>query len=114
MMSHFLGVRREAITNTVGRLQRDGMVEYSRGYLTVVNREGALLGEVVGLMETGAHDVLRVRPPVKTPDAAPAVAGKGGPKNQPPQECLIPFVSAYVDAVDMSTRRITVDWGLDY
>jgi 16S rRNA processing protein RimM len=82
--------------------------------LTVVNREGALLGEVVGLMETGAHDVLRVRPPVKTPDAAPAVAGKGGPKNQPPQECLIPFVSAYVDAVDMSTRRITVDWGLDY
>ena len=39
MMSHFLGVRREAITNTVGRLQRDGMVEYSRGYLTVVNRD---------------------------------------------------------------------------
>ncbi|MEY2720559.1 MAG: Crp/Fnr family transcriptional regulator [Steroidobacteraceae bacterium] len=38
MMSHFLGVRREAVTNTVGRLQRDGMVEYSRGYLTVVNR----------------------------------------------------------------------------
>lgn len=39
MMSHFLGVRREAVTNTVGRLQRDGMVEYSRGYLTVVNRD---------------------------------------------------------------------------
>ena len=38
MMSHFLGVRREAVTNTVGRLQRDGMVEYSRGYLTVVSR----------------------------------------------------------------------------
>ena len=80
--------------------------------LTVVNREGALLGEVVGLIETGAHDVLRVRPPVKTPDAAPAVAVKGGPKNQPPQECLIPFVSAYVDAVEMSTRCITVDRSL--
>ncbi len=39
MMSHFLGVRREAVTNTVGRLQRDGMVEYSRGYLTVLNRD---------------------------------------------------------------------------
>jgi CRP-like cAMP-binding protein len=39
MMSHFLGVRREAITNAAGRLQRDGMVEYSRGYLTVLNRE---------------------------------------------------------------------------
>jgi hypothetical protein len=39
MMSHFLGVRREAVTNTVGRLQRNGMVEYSRGYLTVVNRD---------------------------------------------------------------------------
>lgn len=82
--------------------------------LTVVNREGLELGEVVGLIETGAHDVLRVQPPVSAPDAASAAAGKGGPEIEPPQECLIPFVSAYVDAVDMSARRITVDWGLDY
>jgi 16S rRNA processing protein RimM len=29
-------------------------------------------------------------------------------------ERMIPFVSAYVDNVDQSTRRITVDWQLDY
>ncbi|MFY8085202.1 MAG: ribosome maturation factor RimM [Rubrivivax sp.] len=68
--------------------------------LTVVNRQGVVLGEVVGLMETGAHDVLRVQ-------------ASGGGAAQPP-ECLIPFVAAYVDDVDQAQRRITVDWGLDY
>lgn len=80
--------------------------------LTVVNREGMVLGEVVGLMETGAHDVLRVLP--AAPETPPATAPKAGSKPNLREECLIPFVSAYVDGVDMSTRRITVDWGLDY
>ena len=31
-----------------------------------------------------------------------------------PQERLIPFVDAYVDAVDLEARRITVDWQPDY
>ena len=39
------------------------------------------------------------------PDAGAAAA---------PQECLIPFVAAYVIGVDLTQRRITVDWGLDY
>jgi 16S rRNA processing protein RimM len=68
--------------------------------LTVVNRQGVALGEVVGLMETGAHDVLRVQ--------------SRGATTAPPPECLIPFVAAYVDGVDLAQRRITVDWGLDY
>jgi len=38
VMSRFLGVRREAVTNAAGRLQRHGIVEYSRGCLTVLNR----------------------------------------------------------------------------
>jgi len=29
-------------------------------------------------------------------------------------ERMIPFVSAYVDAVDLPARRITVDWQTDY
>ena len=73
--------------------------------LTVVNRQGVVLGEVVGLMETGAHDVLRVEPPGDVPDDGRAA---------PAPECLIPFVAAYVDEVDLAQRRITVDWGLDY
>jgi 16S rRNA processing protein RimM len=31
-----------------------------------------------------------------------------------PKERMIPFVSAYVDGVDLQARRITVDWHLDY
>ena len=65
--------------------------------LAVVNREQVALGEVVGLIDTGPHCVLRVQP------ADPAA-----------DERLIPFVEAYVDAVDMPGRRIVVDWGLDF
>ena len=65
--------------------------------LAVVNREQAALGEVVGLIDTGPHCVLRVQP------ADPAA-----------DERLIPFVEAYVDSVDMPGRRILVDWGLDF
>ena len=65
--------------------------------LEVRNREGVSLGRVAGLLETGAHDVLRVQ----TEDSGAA-------------ERLIPFVADYVDAVDLAGRCITVDWGLDY
>jgi 16S rRNA processing protein RimM len=30
------------------------------------------------------------------------------------QERMIPFVSAYIDNVDLAGRRITVDWHTDY
>lgn len=65
--------------------------------LAVVNREQVALGEVVGLIDTGPHCVLRVQP------ADPAAG-----------ERLIPFVEAFVDSVDMPARRILVDWGLDF
>jgi 16S rRNA processing protein RimM len=65
--------------------------------LAVVNREQAALGDVVGLIDTGPHCVLRVQP------ADPAA-----------EERLIPFVEAFVDSVDMPGRRILVDWGLDF
>jgi len=67
--------------------------------LAVVNREGAHLGEVVGLIDTGPHSVLRVAPASVT-DVA--------------EQRLIPFVAAFVDTVSLPERRITVDWGLDY
>jgi 16S rRNA processing protein RimM len=70
--------------------------------LAVVNRAGLGLGEVVGLIETGPHCVLRVQ--------VPQVDGHG----EPGSECLIPFVAAYVDAVDLKGRRISVDWEADY
>jgi 16S rRNA processing protein RimM len=66
---------------------------------TVTNREGAVLGVVLGLIDTGPHSVLRVLP-----------AGQSGTK----EEVLIPFVAAFVDEVCLPDSRITVDWQADY
>jgi len=82
--------------------------------LTVVNREAGVLGEVAGLMGTVAHDVLRVLPAASAQGSADVKPAGVGRRAAEPQECLIPFVAAYVDAVDLGARRITVDWGLDY
>jgi 16S rRNA processing protein RimM len=60
----------------------------------VFNRDGVALGRVADLTDTGAHSVLHVV--------------------QDDDERLIPFVAAYVDAVDLAARRIDVDWGLDF
>ena len=57
--------------------------------LAVVNQAGVSLGRVVGLLETGAKDVLVV---------------KGE------RERLIPFVDDYVKVVDLAGGTITVAW----
>lgn len=62
--------------------------------LTVVNLAGETLGVVAGLLETGAHDIMKV------------VAGE--------QERLIPFTGPIVQAVDKEAGRIVVDWGTDW
>jgi 16S rRNA processing protein RimM len=64
----------------------------------VVNRSGVTLGRVGGVLETGAHPVLRV-----------AVDGRSDDG-----ERLIPLVPAYVDAIDVAEARIVVDWQPDY
>jgi len=71
--------------------------------LTVVNRNGTALGTVADLMDTGAHSVLRV-----------SYEGVGAKGEATQGERLIPFVSAYVDSVDIPARRIVVDWDTDY
>ncbi len=78
--------------------------------LAVVNRQGEMLGEVVGLVETGPQSVLRV---VAAPGGERGGQGGDG-RRDATVERLIPFVAAYVDAVDPASRRIIVDWGLDY
>lgn len=71
--------------------------------LAVVNRQGEALGSVADLLDTGAHSVLRV-----------TTVEPGADGQLQERERLIPFVAAYVDAVSLAERRITVDWGLDY
>ena len=73
--------------------------------LAVRNREGVTLGTVAGLLETGPTSVLRVQP---------GAAGAEGTGAGEEAELLIPFVSAYVDKVDLSGRCVHVDWQPDY
>ena len=61
--------------------------------LRVVTVEGAELGVVKRLMETGANDVLVV---------------------QGERERLIPYVAAVVRNVDLDSRTIEVDWDKDF
>ncbi|GAB3358606.1 MULTISPECIES: ribosome maturation factor RimM [Giesbergeria] len=67
--------------------------------LEVFNREGVALGQVRELMSTGPQTVLVLE-----------AAHPGGK----PVERMIPFVSAFVDKVELPQRRILVDWQPDY
>lgn len=40
LIAGMLGVRREGITETAGNLQREGLISYRRGHITVLNRTG--------------------------------------------------------------------------
>lgn len=66
--------------------------------LSVRNREDQLLGTVRELMSTGPQTVLVLE-----------YEEEGKTK-----ERMIPFVSAYVDAVDVAGKSIRVDWQADY
>ncbi|MDP9605607.1 16S rRNA processing protein RimM [Variovorax sp. YR750] len=66
--------------------------------LSVVNREGVVLGTVRELLATGPQTTLVL---------AAEEEGKA-------IERMVPFVSAFVDKVDLPGRLITVDWQPDY
>ena len=40
LIANMLGVRREGVTDAAGKLQRQGIIEYTRGQITVLDRSG--------------------------------------------------------------------------
>jgi 16S rRNA processing protein RimM len=66
--------------------------------LDVVNREGLALGQVRELLHTGPQTVLVL-----------AYLEEGKSK-----ERMIPFVSAYIDSVELEAKRIKADWQPDF
>ena len=61
--------------------------------LEVVNEQGAVLGVVARTYSNGAHDVIEV----------------AGDRTR-----LIPWVAAVVKEVDLSERRVRIEWGADW
>jgi 16S rRNA processing protein RimM len=61
--------------------------------LAVVNEDALELGRVVGMLETGANDVL-------------VVLGE--------RERLIPFIATVIREVDLGSGVVRVDWAADY
>jgi len=40
LIANMLGVRREGVTEAAGNVQRAGLIKYSRGHITVIDRAG--------------------------------------------------------------------------
>jgi 16S rRNA processing protein RimM len=75
--------------------------------LAVVNEAGVQLGTVANLLETGANQVLSVKPLLDKTKTGSSKAETGG-------EILIPFVATAIKQVDVKNKIIRVDWALDY
>ncbi|PDH36009.1 MAG: ribosome maturation factor RimM [OM182 bacterium MED-G24] len=67
--------------------------------MKVVNKSGECLGEVDHMMDTGAHDVLVVRPSEQSIDG---------------RDRMIPYVKEKILGVDLVSRIVQVDWAVDY
>lgn len=82
------------------RLAEDGEEGYYWSDLigtSVFNLQNEEFGNVIGLLRTGANDVLQIQ------------STRGDQK-----ERLIPFINQVIVDVDIKARKITIDWGLDY
>lgn len=105
LLAHLEGIEdrnaSEAVTGAAIAVPRDERPEADEDEyywddligMQVVNLAGEVLGQLDGLLETGAHDVMKI-------------AGE--------RERLIPFTSPIVQDVNLEQGRIVVDWGLDY
>jgi len=85
-------------------MPRPGLDEYYWSDLiglSVVNTAGVSLGEVQGLIETGAHHVLQL-------------AETGSNEGDAKVERLIPFVGAFIKSVDVAGGKICVEWEADW
>ncbi len=87
-------------SDTLPRLERGEYYWHELQGLTVLNLQQQRYGKVVRLLETGANDVLVVRPDAESVDD---------------RERLIPYLpESVVKAVDLQQGTMTVDWEVDY
>ena len=81
--------------NDLPQLQEGDYYDEDLVGLTVRNLQDEVLGEVVGVTDNGAQDLLAVR------------ATEG-------DVFYIPMVEAYIEAIDFDQSSVIVDWSLDW
>ncbi|MBK6630175.1 MAG: ribosome maturation factor RimM [Betaproteobacteria bacterium] len=91
LVGRYVGAPREALPNTA----EDEYYWADLIGLEVVNLAGERLGRIAELVRAGAHEVIDVR-------------------DESGNQRLLPFVAAVIKEVDLSGRRIQVDWGRDW
>lgn len=94
--------------------------------LRVKNLQGIDFGLIVDVFETGANDVIVVKPDVVKPEALKQEAASEAPVEKAvlskskvdvkdkPQERLLPFTAAVVLEVDIKAQTMLVDWDADF
>jgi len=98
--SQYTGRDLQVETAALPDLETEDYYWYQLEGLQVVNQQDGILGTVHHLMETGANDVLVVRPDEQSLDD---------------EERLIPWIREQVIiAVDLDSKCIRVDWEKDY
>lgn len=80
-------------------LTNDEYYWYQLHGLHVINQQGLLLGAVDHLLETGANDVLVVKPCIESIDD---------------RERLLPYIDQCVLAVDLAAKKLQVDWDAEF
>lgn len=65
LIANMLGVRREGVTEAAGKLQKAGLIHYSRGRITVLDRPG-LEARVCECYKVVKDEFSRLLPDVKT------------------------------------------------
>ncbi len=87
-------------SDTLPALERGEYYWHELQGLTVFNLQQQRYGKIVRLLETGANDVLVVKPDADSVDD---------------RERLIPYLSeSVVKSVDLQRGTMTVDWEVDY
>ncbi|SFA62481.1 ribosome maturation factor RimM [Metapseudomonas otitidis] len=80
-------------------LEEDEFYWHQLEGLSVINQDGQLLGKVDHLLETGANDVMVVKPCTGSLDD---------------RERLLPYTEQCVQAIDLDAGEMRVDWDADF